>query len=120
MGNSELTGKVIKLMPYGAFVKLDEGKVGLIHVSQFEELPERGLTDPPKEGDRVIVKVTGKENGGRLNLTFLGKLNEEKITKPKGMIREDFEQKLKKFFKESQESQSAHNKRIKRHRRMAA
>ncbi len=61
MVNNELTGKVIKLMPYGAFVKLDEGKVGLIHVSQFEELPERELPETPNEGDRVIVKVIGKE-----------------------------------------------------------
>jgi len=117
MGETELTGRVIKVMPYGAFVKLDEGKVGLIHVSQFLE-GEGELSEPLKEGDRVAVKINGKDKGGKLNLTFIRKLNDP--PKKEKQSKEDFEALLKKFLKESQESLTQQKRRIKRHRGKAA
>lgn len=124
MGNNEFTGRVIKLMPYGIFVKLDEGKVGFIHVSQLEELAETVLKESIKQGDKVLVKVSGKGKDGKLNLSFLRKVEdngeENKENYPAKEIKDSFEQKLKKFLRESQESQSLYNKRIKRHRGMAA
>ncbi|MGB9793471.1 MAG: S1 RNA-binding domain-containing protein [Caldisericum exile] len=118
MGNTELTGKVIKVMPYGAFVKLDEGKVGLIHVSQLTDVDGVALEDPIKEGDRVLVKVNGKDKSGKLNLVFIRKVNEQ--PKKEEQKKTDFEQLLKKFLKESQESLVAQKRRIKRHRGEAA
>ncbi len=120
MGNNELTGRIIRLMPYGAFVKLDEGKVGLIHASQFEESGESLPDEPLREGDRVLVRVAGHGKGGKLNLEFVKKVDGKAEHKPKEAPRESFELKLKKFLKDSQESQSVYNKRIKRHRGMAA
>lgn len=120
MGNSELAGRIVRLMPYGVFVKLDEGKVGLVHISQFEESPETVPEEPLKEGDRVVVKIAGYSKGGKLNLEFIKKIDGKYEERPKAPVRENFELKLKKFLKESQESQTAYNKRIKRHRRMAA
>jgi predicted RNA-binding protein with RPS1 domain len=118
MGNTEVTGRVIKVMSYGAFVKLDEGKVGLIHISQFKELESEGLDEPLKEGDRVVVKINGKDKEGKLNLSFVRKVVDppKKSEQPK----ENFEQLLKKFLKESQESLVAQKRRIKRHRGEAA
>ncbi len=111
----EIQGRVIKIMPYGAFIKLDEGGVGLIHVSQFSNEYVEDAHAFIKEGERVVVKVIGKgKKNGKLNLSFVRKVDGQEVKKK----REDsFEQKLKKFLRESQESLSANKRRLKRKRR---
>jgi small subunit ribosomal protein S1 len=50
-------GKVTKLVPFGAFVRVDEGIEGLVHIS---ELAERHVEIPEQVvqvGDEVMVKV---------------------------------------------------------------
>ena len=50
-------GKVTKLVPFGAFVRVDDGIEGLVHISELAErhveLPEQVVT----VGDEVFVKV---------------------------------------------------------------
>ncbi len=56
---SVFSGKVETIRPFGAFVRLDNGLSGLVHISQISH---RHLKDPSevlKEGDTVNVKVTG-------------------------------------------------------------
>ena len=52
-----MEGTVTKLVPFGAFVKLEEGIEGLIHISELAdahvELPEQVV----KVGDRITVKI---------------------------------------------------------------
>ncbi|MEF3245628.1 MAG: S1 RNA-binding domain-containing protein [Caldisericaceae bacterium] len=115
MGDKELIGRVIKVMPYGAFVKINDGKTGLIHVSQFVE---NAVDEPLKEGDLVEVKTNGKDKSGKLNLIFLKKVSDK--VKSNNQNKDNFEDLLKKFLKESQESMSLAKRRIKRHRREAA
>jgi S1 RNA binding domain protein len=121
MSKEELKGRVIKLMPYGAFIKLDEGRVGLIHISQLNgsggESENQNLL---KEGDRVIVSVIGKEKGGKLNFSFIKKLKSDLPQKNPEFSKGGFEQKMKKFLRESQETQSDQKNRMKRHRGLAA
>jgi predicted RNA-binding protein with RPS1 domain len=121
MGNSELAGKVIKLMPYGAFVKLDEGKVGLVYVGELAKSLGEDYQKLLKEGDRVLVKISGRGKDNKLNLSFVKKLRNDPPIKQQAEVKKDaFEYKLKKFLKESQDSLSDQNNRIKRHRGMAA
>src|SRR5690348_4666318 len=50
-------GKVTKLVPFGAFVRVDEGIEGLVHIS---ELAERHVEIPEQVvqvGDEILVKV---------------------------------------------------------------
>jgi len=47
---SKVTGKVSKIVPFGAFVNLEKGLDGLIHVSETD--------GPLEEGDKVTAKVT--------------------------------------------------------------
>ncbi|MFL6137913.1 MAG: S1 RNA-binding domain-containing protein, partial [Frankiaceae bacterium] len=50
-------GKVTKLVPFGAFVRVDEGIEGLVHIS---ELAERHVEIPEQVvqvGDEIMVKV---------------------------------------------------------------
>ncbi|MGC8691363.1 MAG: S1 RNA-binding domain-containing protein, partial [Caldisericum sp.] len=120
-GNSELAGKVIRLMPYGAFVKLDEGKVGLIYVGELTRALGEDYQKIIREGDRVLVKISGRGKDNKLNLSFVKKMRDEPAPKQFEEVKKSaFEYKLKKFLKESQDSLSDQNNRIKRHRGMAA
>ncbi|WP_370619337.1 30S ribosomal protein S1 [Mumia sp. Pv 4-285] len=47
-------GKVTKLVPFGAFVRVEEGIEGLVHIS---ELAERHVEIPEQVGDAVMVKI---------------------------------------------------------------
>ncbi len=55
--NQVVPGKVTKLVPFGAFVRVDEGIEGLVHIS---ELAERHVEIPEQVvqvGDEILVKV---------------------------------------------------------------
>ncbi|HLA25493.1 MAG TPA: polyribonucleotide nucleotidyltransferase [bacterium] len=64
------TGRVTRLMNFGAFVELLPGKEGLLHVSELGdgERVER-VEDAVKVGDEVTVRVREIDNLGRVNLT---------------------------------------------------
>jgi len=112
MGKEEFTGRVIKIMPYGAFIKLDDGNVGLIHVSQFSDVYVKDARDYIKEGERVVVKTVGKtKKNGKLNLALVKKIGE---IEKKSEIKNGFDEKIKKFLRESEKSNSANNRRIER------
>ncbi len=57
-----LNGKVETLKEYGAFVKLENGLSGLVHVSQISRQRVNTPADVLKEGDDVTVKVIKVEN----------------------------------------------------------
>ena len=63
--NSRLRGKVVNLVPYGAFVELEPGIEGLVHVSEFSWTRKVArASDMLKVGDEVDVVVLSidKEN----------------------------------------------------------
>jgi polyribonucleotide nucleotidyltransferase len=64
------TGRVTRLMNFGAFVEVLPGKEGLLHVSELGdgERVER-VEDTVKVGDEVTVRVREIDNLGRVNLT---------------------------------------------------
>lgn len=63
------TGKVTKVEDFGCFVELWEGCEGLVHVSQLAHERVEKPSDIVKVGDEIIVKATGFDNRGRLNLS---------------------------------------------------
>src|SRR5205823_4580623 len=52
------TGKVVRIMPYGAFVEIIPGKDGLVHVSELAEARVERVEDVVSEGDEITVMVT--------------------------------------------------------------
>jgi small subunit ribosomal protein S1 len=52
-----LTGKVTKLMEFGAFVEIEPGIEGLIHVSELAHQRVRRVRDVVQEGQAVDVKI---------------------------------------------------------------
>jgi small subunit ribosomal protein S1 len=52
-----LTGKVTKLMDFGAFVEIEPGIEGLIHISELAHQRVRRVRDVVQEGQSVEVKI---------------------------------------------------------------
>ncbi len=73
-----MKGKVVRIIPIGAFVELGGGKDGMVHISQICQ--ERIETIEPhlNVGDECIVKVIKIDDKGRVNLTIKGVTDEEK------------------------------------------
>lgn len=73
-----IKGKVVRIIPIGAFVELGGGKDGMVHISQV--CNERIETIEPhlNVGDEVIVKVIKIDDKGRVNLTIKGVSEQEK------------------------------------------
>lgn len=61
--------KVVKVEDFGCFVSLWEGCEGLVHVSQLAHERVDKPSDIVKVGDEIMVKATGFDNRGRLNLS---------------------------------------------------
>ncbi|MBR6788294.1 MAG: bifunctional 4-hydroxy-3-methylbut-2-enyl diphosphate reductase/30S ribosomal protein S1 [Clostridia bacterium] len=54
---SEFVGKVTSIMPFGAFVEVEPGVEGLVHVSEASNVYVKNINDVFKVGDEVKVKV---------------------------------------------------------------
>ena len=62
-------GKVVKIVPFGAFVEVLNGKEGLVHISNIAHERINSVEDVLKVGDEILVKVTDIDNQGRINLS---------------------------------------------------
>ena len=58
-----MEGTVDSLMDYGAFIKLDNGASGLLHVSQISYKRVEKPADVLNKGDRITVKIIGVKDG---------------------------------------------------------
>jgi len=63
------SGKVRKIMDFGAFVEIFPGTDGLLHISQISEQRLEKVTDELKEGDEVLVKVLEIDRQGKIRLS---------------------------------------------------
>ena len=66
------TGKVVRIMDFGAFVEVLPGKDGLLHVSRISRERVEKVTDVLSVGDIVTVKCYEIDDKGRVNLTRKG------------------------------------------------
>jgi small subunit ribosomal protein S1 len=81
---SVLKGTVDSLQSYGAFVNLENGLSGLVHVSQISDKRIKAASDVLSVGQEVEVKVIGNQNG-KLSLSMKALLEpkEEEIVEEK-------------------------------------
>ena len=63
------TGKVTRIMNFGAMVEILPGKEGLVHVSELADYRVARVEDVVKVGDEVTVKVIEIDHMGRVNLS---------------------------------------------------
>ncbi len=71
-------GKVIKIVNFGAFVEILNGKEGLVHISKISNDRVAKVEDVLSIGDEILVKVIGIDNQGRVNLSRKDALPKDK------------------------------------------
>ena len=113
---SIVEGKVTRITGFGAFVELEDGKVGLIHISEVADVYVNDVHDFLSEGDTVKVKVVNID-GNKIALSLKqAKLKPPEpdaqnfrqnrrgdFRRPQRQLSASFEDKLSKFLKDSDE-----------------
>ena len=69
-------GKVVRIIPIGAFVELAPGKDGMVHIKDLEFKRTEKVEDVLNIGDMTWVKVTEIDDRGRVNLSRKDALRE--------------------------------------------
>ncbi len=64
------TGKVVKVVDFGAFVNFMGSRDGLVHVSEMRPYRVKNPRDEVKEGDEVKVKCIGFDERGKIKLSM--------------------------------------------------
>jgi polyribonucleotide nucleotidyltransferase len=63
------TGRVTRILDFGAMVEILPGKEGLVHISELADHRVGRVEDVVKVGDEIMVKVIGIDSLGRINLS---------------------------------------------------
>ena len=64
------TGKVVKVVDFGAFVNFFGNRDGLVHISELAPKRVAKVTDIVNEGDEVRVKVLEIDGKGKVRLSI--------------------------------------------------
>jgi len=92
--------EVNRITDFGAFVKIDKGGIGLIHISQIADSFVKDISKHLKVGDKLKAKIIKIGPGKKIDLT----LKKPKATAQKvdpGFKSSDFEEKLENFLQTS-------------------
>lgn len=81
------TGKVTRIMNFGAFMELPNGKEGLIHISKLAYDRVEKVEDVVKIGDTVEAKVIEIDNQGRIDLSRKAMLPKTEGKRPRDITR---------------------------------
>ena len=66
----QFTGKVTRIMNFGAFVEFLPGKEGMVHISKLAHTRVNKVEDVVNIGDEIPVKVIEVDKQGRINLSL--------------------------------------------------
>ena len=96
-------GTVERITPYGAFLKLEDGRLGLVHISEIDRNYVKDVHDHLREGDVVQAKVQAIKEDGKIDLSIKALQDPAPVRQRRGSDPQ-FEQMLKKFMKSSEEN----------------
>lgn len=109
-----LEGTVSGIANFGAFVTLENGQKGLVHISEIANSYVENVRDHLSEGMKIKVKVLELGQGGKINLSIKKALVSEPAKEsppekkpqpipeaPPKTENEIFEDRLKRFMQES-------------------
>ena len=106
-----LEGKVIRITSFGAFIQLDKGINGLVHISEVADAYVEDINHFLQLNDVVKVKIISKDESGKIGLSIKQAQAKKAFVPPPVIIVEEecgndqFEDKLAKFMKDSNEKQ---------------
>ena len=75
----KLNGKVTSVKKFGAFVELENGKSGLVHISELSEKFVEKVEDVVKIGDEVEIEVIKIDEKGRIDLKRIVPKSEKEV-----------------------------------------
>jgi len=70
------TGRVVRILPFGAFVEILPGKDAMVHISELAEHRVNAVEDVVKLGDEIMVVITEIDERGRVNASRRALLEE--------------------------------------------
>ncbi|MBA3372837.1 MAG: S1 RNA-binding domain-containing protein [Actinomycetota bacterium] len=101
---SVVTGKVVRLHDFGAFVEVEPDVTGLVHISEVHRDFVENIHAYLTEGQEVTVKVVAIKDDGRIDLSIKradsgweDEVQRRQSTKPD----KEFNQRLRKFMHQS-------------------
>ena len=98
------TGVVARIENYGAFLQLEDGRMGLVHISEIDRNYVKDVRDHLREGDSVEAKVVAIKDDGKIDLSIKA-LQDPAPPRPRRGSDPEFEQMLKKFMRSREERQ---------------
>ena len=100
-----LTGKVSRIVKFGAFIELPSRQTGFVHISEISAEYVKDVNSYITVGQEVQVRVISVESDGKIGLSIKkagGSSND--TNRPKsGGVSASFEDRLAKFMKDSDE-----------------
>jgi S1 RNA binding domain protein len=97
-----IDGTVARITPYGAFLQLEDGRLGLVHISEVDRNYVKDVHDHLREGDVVQAKVVAIKEDGKIDLSIKA-LQDPAPPRARRGSDPEFEQMLKKFMRQSEE-----------------
>ena len=110
-------GTVQRITPYGAFVQLAGGKVGLIHISEIDRNYVKDVHEFLRESDVVKAKVLTIKEDGKIDLSIKAMQDPQPRLQRRRGSDPEFEQKLKRFMRQSEERQVDYKRSVEHKRK---
>lgn len=98
---SKLLGKVTGITNFGAFVELEKGTTGLVHISEVADNYVKDINDHLAVGDEIKVKVINVEKDGKIGLSI--KKAQDRPAQQTRQNPEQFEAIMNRFLKDSED-----------------
>ena len=81
---------------------MEDGRMGLVHISEIDRNYVRDVREHLREGDKVNAKVVAIKDDGKIDLSIKA-LQDPPANRPRRRTDPEFEQMLKKFMRQSEE-----------------
>lgn len=109
-----IEGKVTGITSFGAFIQLENGKTGLVHISEVALAYVKDINEHLKVSDVVKVKVISVDEKGKVSLSIKKALEDEQkanarkpaqveFTSRSSSTELSFEDRMKTFMQDSDE-----------------
>ena len=114
---STIDGTVERITPYGAFLKLEDGRLGLVHISEIDRNYVKDVREHLRESDAVQAKVVAIKEDGKIDLSIKALQDPPAERRPRRGSDPEFEQKLKRFMRQSEERQVDYKRSVEHKRK---
>lgn len=89
-----LSGIVTGITSFGAFVELETGETGLVHISEVADAYVKDINEHLKLREKVVVKIINIDSKGKIGLSIRQAKRRPSIS---------FEERMNRFLKDSEE-----------------